>query len=151
MLKKPLKRRFTLNSSTFSVSFIGVSLLVLVIFMCQPHASPGITVDRPKVDHPKTMPKADREDAMVVAVFRDGTIFFNNDKLSADQLTRGIRERVSKGAERKVYIKADARAKVGSVSEVLDGIRASGIENIAFLVDQRKPVTPLPVAVGVAN
>ena len=145
MVKKPLKSRFKLNLNTFSVAFLVIAFTVLAVFMVQSPMTPrGSSVDLPRVERPVSMWKALREDALIVAVQKDGTIFFNDDKVAADQLTRGIRERVSKGAERKVYVKADARAKVGAVNEVLDGIRAAGIENVAFLVEQRKPVTALP-------
>jgi biopolymer transport protein TolR len=53
-----------------------------------------------------------------------------------------IHEGVNRGAEKKIYIKADARAKYGDVKEVLDGVRSAGVEKIAILVDQRKPQLP---------
>ncbi len=153
MVKKPLKRRFGLDWNVFNVTFVGLSLALMIVIIgpAQPMVSPGVSVDRPKVGNPKPMPKALREDSVTVSVYKDGSIFLGSNKVVPERLPALIREEVSKGAEKKVYIKADARAKVGSVNEVLDGIRASGVENIAFLVEQRKPVTPLPAAVGVAN
>ena len=71
-------------------------------------------------------------------ILRSGDVFFGNEKLTPDQLPGKIREGLRQGAERKVYIKADARAKYGKVAQVLDGVRAARIYNIAFLVDQRK-------------
>jgi len=42
----------------------------------------------------------------------------------------------------KVYIRADKRARYGAVIEVLDRVRSAGIENIAFLVDEQKSLSP---------
>jgi biopolymer transport protein ExbD len=40
--------------------------------------------------------------------------------------------------ERKVYIKADARTRYRNVTDVLDGVRAAGLENVAFIVEKRQ-------------
>ena len=65
-------------------------------------------VDLAKVHSPIPMLAADREDAMVVVVTKSGDIFFKSDKTTSDQLPWKIREDLSYGAEKKVYIKADA-------------------------------------------
>jgi biopolymer transport protein ExbD len=41
--------------------------------------------------------------------------------------------------ERKVYIRADRRVRYSTVKDILEGVRSSGIERVAFLVDQRRP------------
>jgi biopolymer transport protein ExbD len=47
-------------------------------------------------------------------------------------------EQLTQGAEKKVYIKADANARYGAVVEVLNGVRDAGIQNIAFIVDDKR-------------
>ncbi|PYX69433.1 MAG: hypothetical protein DMG72_20870 [Acidobacteria bacterium] len=81
---------------------------------------------------------ANREDVLVVAIFRDGKVFFGRDLIMPDQLPFEIREAVSRGAERKVYIRAEARVRYGTVLQVLDGVRSAGVENVGFLVEQRR-------------
>jgi biopolymer transport protein TolR len=104
----------------------------------------GQSADLAQADHPISMPKAVREDAMVVAVMRDGKVFFGTDRIKPWNLPVKIRDSVSHGAERKVYIKADARAKYGAVKDVLDGVRSSGIEKIGFLVERRRTPDSVP-------
>lgn len=106
--------------------------------MFVPIIDAGAGTDLPRVDHPIRMPGADREDALVVAIMRDGHIFFGSGCVTAGELPGKIREGLSQGAERKVYIRADARARYGTVSAVLDGIRVAGVPRIGILVDQRK-------------
>jgi biopolymer transport protein ExbD/biopolymer transport protein TolR len=102
----------------------------------------GITVDIPRVFHAISMPRANREDALLIAVFRDGSVYFGTDKLLSEELPSKISEKLSYGSvERKIYIKADARAKYGGVEGVLDAIRLAGIGKIAFLAYERKPIT----------
>jgi Biopolymer transport protein ExbD/TolR len=84
------------------------------------------------------MARAEREDALVVAIMRTGDVFFGNDKFSAGSLSDALRERLHSTRERKVYIRADARVHWATVGLVLDEVRAAGIAEVAFLADQRK-------------
>jgi biopolymer transport protein TolR len=98
-------------------------------------------VDYAKVSHPIAMQAALREDSLEVAVTRDGKVYMGRDQITLDQLPTAIRDGVNRGAERKVYIRADGRARYGVVTQVMESARSAGIENIAFLVDQRKVPT----------
>ncbi len=126
------------------VGLISIMLVLLFLFIGQTqNVHPMPSVDLAKVEHPWPMHKADREDAIIVAIKRDGSVFFGFDKVTMDRLPALIREGVKNGAEKKVYIKADARTKHGNVEEVVDAVRSAGIENIAFLVEERRnPVSP---------
>ncbi|HKT88586.1 MAG TPA: biopolymer transporter ExbD [Candidatus Sulfotelmatobacter sp.] len=119
-----------------AIMFALVGMFLLPATIIVDFKGPG--VDLARVDHTVLMRAASREDALIVAVQRDGKIFFGHDQLIPNQLPARIREAVSQGAERKVYIRADARAKYAAVGEVLEAVQDSGIEKIAFLVDQRK-------------
>jgi biopolymer transport protein TolR len=120
---------------------VMVFLVARMIFLT-PSTHHGVGVDFPRVNHPVNMRDANREDAVLVAIMRDGKVFFGDEHVTAEQLTDKIRERLSHHAERKVFIRADARARYGTVSAVLDDIRAAGILRIAILVDQRKVSSP---------
>jgi len=130
--------------------FIDVSGLLAVmsalLFITMPiTVSDGVRypVDMPTVKHSRLMPNADRFDAMLVAVRRDGKVYFGNTGItSLDQLPAAIRDGISHGAERKVYIRADSRARYGSVKDVLDGIGEAGVQEIAFLVEARHAQAP---------
>ncbi len=79
-----------------------------------------------------------REDAMIVTIMRNGDVFFRNDRVSPDRLAEAIRVQVERGSERKVYIRADARALYRNVKQVLDAIQEAGLVNVSFLVDRRR-------------
>jgi biopolymer transport protein ExbD len=127
--------------NTFACTFAGILLVLLFLLIGNRHAPMPIhgSVDLAKVQHPRTMPRANREDALIVAIEKDGTIFCGGDQLAPDQLPQRIREELRSGAERTVYIKADGRTKYSNVKEVVDAVRASGVENIAFLVEKGHP------------
>ena len=80
---------------------------------------------------------------MFVAVFRDGKVFFGNELTYSGELSAKIRQSLSNGAERRVYVRADARVRYRAVLDVLEGVRATGIENVSFFVEQRRIVPAL--------
>jgi len=120
--------------------FVSVMFVLVVAYMFQPVMFPhhGSAVDMARVSHPISMSHADREDAIVIGVMRDNRVFFRSDPITPSQLPAKIRDSINRGSERKVYIRADARAKYAWVAEVLDNVHDAGIEKIGFLVDQRK-------------
>jgi biopolymer transport protein TolR len=133
-----------------SINVTGFLSIMVVLFYIVVFADFGTrcdlcrseSVDLPHVAHPVRLRKADRDDAMTVAIMRDGKVFFRGDQVFLDHLPAKVRQGLKDGAEKKVYIRADARAKYGTVKEALDGIRNAGIENVAFLADQRRAPTP---------
>src|SRR5256886_16192951 len=78
------------------------------------------------------MPMAVREDAQVVSVARDGRIFYRNTLIAVDELPDRIRESIKNGADRKVYVRADARARYGGIQRGLDEISKTGIWDVCF-------------------
>jgi biopolymer transport protein ExbD len=122
------------------VSALAAVMFVLaftfIFLTVTPHY--GVSADLPKVSHPVSMPRANREDALIVSILRDGRIHFGKDRSRPASLAAQIREGVDRGAEKKVYIRADVRLRYRTVLEVLDAIRSAGVEKIAFLVDQRR-------------
>jgi biopolymer transport protein TolR len=114
----------------------------------------GVTVNLAQVTNPEQMPDADKEDALIVAVMRNGDIFFGNDRIVPDQLTNKVKDRIANRTSKIVYVRADARAKYKYVVDVVDNVRAAGVDDLGLLTDQRKQTntpsapTPMPAASG---
>ncbi len=136
------------NSNINVTPMVDVMLVLLIIFMViTPMLQKGVSVDLAKVNNPEQMPDADKEDALIVAVMRDGQIFFGNDRIAPDALTQKVKDRLTNKVDKRVYVRADARAKFGSVVEVVDNVRAAGVDQLGLLTDQRKNTNqPPPVA-----
>src|SRR6476469_6466030 len=134
------------NSNINVTPMVDVMLVLLIIFMVvTPMLQKGVSVDLAKVNNPEQMPDADKEDALVVAVMRDGKVFFGNDQIPPDQLTGKVKDRLANRVDKRVFVRADARAKFGSVVEVVDNVRSAGVDQLGLLTDQRKaPTTPPP-------
>ncbi len=127
------------NSDINVTPMVDVMLVLLIIFMVvTPMLQHGVPVDMAKVNNPEAMPDADKEDALLVAVNRDGAVFFGTDKISVDQLTDKIKDRLVNRTDKRVFIKADQRARFGAVVEVVDNVRSAGVDQLGLLTDQKK-------------
>ncbi|HEY7617056.1 MAG TPA: biopolymer transporter ExbD, partial [Terriglobales bacterium] len=80
------------NSDINVTPMVDVMLVLLIIFMVvTPMLQKGVSVDLAKVNNPQQMPDADKEDALIVAVMRDGKVYFGNDVTAVDQLTNKVK------------------------------------------------------------
>ena len=135
-------------SSDINVTpMVDVMLVLLIIFMVvTPMLQHGVSVDMAKVNNPTPMEDADREDALLVSVMRNGDVFFGTDKISVDNLTTKVKDRLANKADKRVYVKADARAHFGNVVQVVDSVRAAGVDDLGLLTEQRKATPSAPSA-----
>jgi biopolymer transport protein TolR len=133
------------NSNINVTPMVDVMLVLLIIFMVvTPMLQKGVTVDLAQVNNPEQMPDADKEDALLVAVMRDGRVFFGNDQIQPDQLTNKIKDRIATRVDKRVFVRADARAKFGAVVQVVDNVRSAGVDQLGLLTEQKKTATQTP-------
>jgi biopolymer transport protein ExbD len=119
------------------IGYVAVFFVLLMLMMAnQPIICGRSSVDLAPTPHAVKMPGAAREDVLQVAIMRDGSIFFRSDKIVFDDLSLQLQEGLKNGAEHKVYISADRRAKYGKVLEVVDAVRNAGIEQIGFITQR---------------
>ncbi len=117
--------------------FVSIMLALLFLFLpATTHTHRSMPVDRPHAYHCTSMPRALREDAMQITVGRDGQIYFRDDRVILQDLPEEIRQGLRNGAENRIYLDMDARAKYGETIAVLDQIRLAGIEKVSFLTEQ---------------
>jgi biopolymer transport protein ExbD/biopolymer transport protein TolR len=123
---------------------VDVMLVLLIIFMVvTPMLQKGISVDMAKVNNPEQMPDADKEDALLVSITRDGKVYFGSEQTTIDNLTTKVKDRLANKPDKRVYVKADMRTRFGGVVQVVDSVRAAGVDDLGLLTDQRK-TTPNP-------
>ncbi len=139
--KKFRQGRLWCSLEISGIGYAGVFFVLLIMMMANnPIICGGRSVDLVPTPHAVKMPGAAREDVLHVAIMRDGSIFFRSDKIVVDDLQIHLQEGLKNGAERKVYIRADRRAKYGKVLEVVDAIRSAGIEQIGFITQRPQDV-----------
>src|SRR5271165_3705476 len=127
------------NSNINVTPMVDVMLVLLIIFMViTPMLQKGVSVDMAKVNNPVPMQDADKEDALLISVMRDGKIYFGSDRIEADQLTAKVKDRLANKVDKRVFIKSDARARYGNVVEVVDNVRSAGVDDVGLLTEQKK-------------
>jgi biopolymer transport protein TolR len=134
-------------SSEINVTpMVDVMLVLLIIFMVvTPMLQKGISVDMAPVNNPEQMPDADKEDALLVSITRDGKVYFGSEQMAVDNLTGKVKDRLANKQDKRVYVKADMRARFGSVVQVVDSVRAAGVDDLGLLTEQKKTAqTPPP-------
>jgi biopolymer transport protein ExbD/biopolymer transport protein TolR len=132
--KKPV------SSSTVSdinvTPMVDVMLVLLIIFMViTPMLSKGVSVDLVKTMNPIAMQNADNEDAILVAVTRNGDTFLGSSKIPPADLPGKVKDLLVGRLDKTVFVKCDSRARYEKVVDVVDNLRAAGVDNIGLLTD----------------
>jgi biopolymer transport protein TolR len=127
------------NSNINVTPMVDVMLVLLIIFMViTPMLQKGTIVEMAKTNNPVQMQDADKEDALLVAVNRDGKVFFDSQIVSPEELTQKVKERVASRTKKQVFVRADARAHYKWVVEVVDDVRSAGVDELGLLTEQRQ-------------
>jgi len=82
------------------------------------------------------MKEADRDDAIIVAITRDGKFYLGQDQVKIDDLAPKVNDLLASKLEKKVFVKSDQRAKYGDVVQVVDNIRNAGVDQVGLLTDR---------------
>jgi biopolymer transport protein ExbD/biopolymer transport protein TolR len=114
-------------------SVFVVLFFILVIVQPPPHSR--TSVDLAKTEYSILVPAARREDAMIVAVTRDGQLYFASRRIARDELPERILEALRSGAENRVYLLVDARAAYSDVLMALQGVQRAKIGRVTFLTE----------------
>jgi biopolymer transport protein ExbD len=128
---------------------VDVMLVLLIIFMViTPMLSKGVSVDMVKTVNPVTMQAADKSDAIIIAVTRDGRTYLNTTQMPADQLPGKVKDMLTNRLDKMCYVRADSRAKYEKVVDVVNNLRAAGVDQLGLLTEQmqqkRTPGTAAP-------
>jgi biopolymer transport protein ExbD/biopolymer transport protein TolR len=119
-----------------------VLLVLLTINLVIPLRVLGcVCPDLPRIEFGKHATGAMRDDALIATVQRDDTIYFRSDKLNPSDLPTEIRSAMSQAVERRLYIRADRRARYSSVKYVLNAARGADIQNVTFIVEPTRSLT----------
>jgi biopolymer transport protein ExbD/biopolymer transport protein TolR len=114
-----------------------VMLVLLIIFMVvTPMLQKAYPVELAPTQNPVDMKEADRDDAVIVAVTRDGKFYLGQDRVSIEELGTRVADLVSTRLDRTVFVKSDFRATYGDVVLVVDNIRGAGVDRVGLLTER---------------
>jgi len=134
----------SINTLQRSKYFILSIALVLAAALSQSHAQQlrqGVSVQLASTKNAASMPDADNQDAWIVTVTADGSLYFGIDPVTPASLADEMK-RLPRNRDQKLYIKADARAPFADVERALAAGHEVWFESAVFLTSQ--PESPAP-------
>jgi len=139
MANKETKKR-TAPSAIADINvtpMVDVMLVMLIIFMViTPMLSKGVSVDLVKTQHPISMQAADKSDAIVCAITRDGKTYLNTTQMAPEDLPAKVKDLLANRLDKTVFVKSDSRARYERVVDVVDNLRAAGVDQLGLLTEQ---------------
>jgi biopolymer transport protein ExbD/biopolymer transport protein TolR len=130
------------NSNINVTPMVDVMLVLLIIFMViTPMLNNKVNVDLPVVTAATIMDNANKEDAITVAVTRDGRVFLGGDMVALSDLGTKVaaleEKKTDPAADKSVYMRNDERANYGKVMDTIDALRTAGVSQINLLTDNQ--------------
>ena len=131
------------NSNINVTPMVDVMLVLLIIFMViTPMLNNKVNVELPTADAAVVMENANKEDAVIVAVTRDGRTFLGGDEVNVDDLGPKISAKLENKTDKEVYLRADIRANYGKVMDTVDSIRSAGVNQLGMITEKRDQEAP---------
>jgi TolR protein len=111
---------------------VDVMLVLLVIFMITaPMMQHGIDVELPKT----VVDELKGEERLVLVIPHDGNfVMVNGLPVHISKLAEKVKALT--GGKQEIYIQGDKRVPYGRVIEVMDSLKAAGINNVGLVTDQ---------------
>jgi biopolymer transport protein ExbD len=119
------------------IPMADIMLVLLIIFMVvTPMLQKGVSVDMAKADNAQDMRDADKDDAIIIAVTRDGKLFLGSSQIQLDEITGKVKDLISNRLDKTVFVRSDSRAKYGDVVKAVDEVRSAGVDHLGLLTEK---------------
>jgi biopolymer transport protein ExbD len=128
------------STSFFALTVVATVLLAPILIHAQ-EMQRGVSVQMPVTSNATSVPDADHNDAWVVAVTADGSLYFGADPMTREGLADWMKTH-PRNREAKLYIKADARAPFSAVGKVLAVAREDFFQDAVLLTSQAQSPEP---------
>jgi len=118
---------------------VDVMLVLLIIFMVTtPMLQRGTDVQLPQAE--QSEPK--EEERITLTLTREGRLYLNNQEIPRANLRHRLMA-LTRNRERVVHFRGDAQVPYGLVIEVMDALKAAGIETVGMITERPSgPVRP---------
>ena len=145
-----------LNSDINVTPMVDIMLVLLIIFMViTPFLQQGVSVALPRdMQHPDEDQNINKDTSVVIAITQDDKVYIGKKPIEKSDLKAEIDKKMeSKAAdERIVYIRSDVNSNYGTVVDIINTIRESGIDQIGLVADKNKGgAAPAPATGGPAG
>jgi biopolymer transport protein ExbD/biopolymer transport protein TolR len=140
-----------LQSDINVTPMVDIMLVLLIIFMViTPFLQQGVSVALPRdMKSPDEDTNINKDTSVVLAITQDDKLYIGKKQIQKDELKAEIDKKMEtkKADERIVYIRSDVNSNYGTVVDIINTVRESGIDQIGLVADKRKggaPAAPAP-------
>jgi biopolymer transport protein TolR len=120
------------------VPLVDVMLVLLIIFMVTaPMIQRGIDVTLPVATRASGLMSERIFVTIPLAYSQNHVVYLDDEAVRADVLTERVRQRLETASKKDVYLRGDTGVQLGDVMDVIDRLKAAGVENLSILT--RRP------------
>ena len=129
-----------MNSTINTTPLVDVMLVLLIIFMITiPVVTQSIKLELPKE---RNVPTQTKPDNIVIAVNRDGEIFWGLERLpDIETLVKRLKTVSVKEPQPEVHIRGDSEVRYESVGRVVVACQRAGILKVGFITEPEPGTT----------
>ena len=122
---------------------VDIMLVLLIIFMVvTPLLQHGVTVNLPKdLKNPEEDQRIIRDNSIVLAIPNDGEYYLGKERITKEQLKDKVEtmlKNIKKEEDKVVYIKSGVGVSYGDVVNIINEVRALGVDKIGLVADKKK-------------
>jgi biopolymer transport protein TolR len=137
------------NSEINVTPMVDIMLVLLIIFMVvTPMLQHGVTVSLPKdLNNPLEDQRITSDNSVVIAIPNDGEYYLGKDRITKEQIKDKVQkmlDKIKKEEDKVVYIKSGVGVSYGDVVNVINEVRALGVDKIGLVADKKKGGEPAP-------
>jgi biopolymer transport protein TolR len=138
-----------LQSEINVTPMVDIMLVLLIIFMVvTPLLQHGVTVNLPKdLKNPEEDQRIIKDNSIVIAIPNDGEYYLGKEKITKDQVKEKVEKmlaNIKKEEDKIVYIKSGVGVSYGDVVNIINEVRALGVDRIGLVADKKKGGPPEP-------
>ena len=121
------------------IPMADIMLVLLIIFMViTPMLQKGVSVEMAKANNAQDMRDADKDDAIIIAVSRDGKLYLGTTQIELNDITSRVKDLIANRLDKTVFVRSDARAKYGDVVKAVDEVRSAGVDHLGLLTEKNR-------------
>jgi len=119
------------------IPLVDVMLVLLIIFMvAAPMLQRGVEVSLPQARQSAPLANEPVFVDVPLSFSKDRRVFISEkDSIRLDALAERMRQRFLNRSDKRVFVRADKRLQVQALMDVLDALKAGGIDNAGLVTD----------------
>jgi biopolymer transport protein TolR len=138
------------NSEINVTPMVDIMLVLLIIFMVvTPMLQHGVTVNLPKdLSNPEEDQRIIKDNSIVISIPEDGKYYLGKDEVKKEQVKDKVEKllgNIKKEEDKVVYIKSGVSVSYGDVVNIINEVRAIGVDKIGLVADKKKGGEAAPV------